>query len=83
LIWKLATPQSGSYAGRDRRSLARTIAKLQKAALFQLKAAIDIAEAGDMGKPERGLKSLRDLCANLPEGFDAPQLAEARRLLSA
>ena len=47
------------------------------------KAAIDIANAASsMGQPERGLKPLRDLCANLPEGFDAPQLAEAKRLLS-
>ena len=49
----------------------------------QLKAAIDIANAASsMGQPERGLKPLRDLCANLPEGFDAPQLVEAKRLLS-
>jgi len=63
--------------------MAVDIAKQQKAALFQLKAAIDIANAASsMGQPERGLKPLRDLCANLPEGFDAPQLAEAKQLLS-
>jgi len=59
------------------------IAKQQKAPLFQLKAAINMAgAAGEMDQPERGLQPLRDLCANLPEGFDAPQLAEAKRLLS-
>jgi class 3 adenylate cyclase/tetratricopeptide (TPR) repeat protein len=63
--------------------MAVDIAKQQNATLFQLKAAITMAgAAGEMGQPERGLQPLRDLCANLPEGFDAPQLAEAKRLLS-
>ena len=63
--------------------MAVDIAKQQNATLFQLKAAINMAgAAGEMGQPERGLQPLRDLCANLPEGFDAPQLAEAKRLLS-
>jgi predicted ATPase len=63
--------------------MAVDIAKQQNATLFQLKAAIDMANAAtSMGQPERGLRPLRDLCANLPEGFDAPQLAEAKRLLS-
>jgi len=63
--------------------MAVDIAKQQKASLFQLKAAINLAEAaGEMGQPERGLQPLRDLCANLPEGFDAPELAEAKQLLS-
>jgi predicted ATPase len=60
------------------------IAKQQQATLLHLKAAISMAEAAtSTGQPERGLQPLRDLCANLPEGFDAPQLAEAKRLLSA
>jgi tetratricopeptide (TPR) repeat protein len=64
--------------------MAMDIAEQQHATLFQLKAAIDMAEAmGAMGQPERGLKPLRDLCANFPEEFDAPQVAKARRLLSA
>ncbi len=59
------------------------IAKQQRALLFQLKAAINMAEAAaSIGQPERGLQPLRDLCANLPEGFDAPQLAEAKRHLA-
>jgi class 3 adenylate cyclase/tetratricopeptide (TPR) repeat protein len=59
------------------------IAKQQKASLYQLKAAIDMANvASSIGQSERGLKPLRDLCANLPEGFDAPQFAEAKQLLS-
>jgi tetratricopeptide (TPR) repeat protein len=63
--------------------MAVDIAKQQKAVLFQLKAAISMAAAArSMGQPERGLEFLRDLCANLPDGFDAPQLAEAKRLLS-
>ena len=63
--------------------VAMDVAKQQGATLFQLKAAINMAEAaGEMGQPERGLQPLRDLCANLPEGFDAPELAEAKRLLS-
>lgn len=63
--------------------MAVDIAKQQKATLLQLKAAISMAEATtSMGRPERGLQPLRDLCANLPEGFDAPDLIEAKRLLS-
>jgi len=63
--------------------MAVDIAKQQNAALFQLKAAIDMANAtNSMGQPEGGLQPLHDLCANLPDGFDAPQLAEAKRLLS-
>jgi hypothetical protein len=62
--------------------MAVAIAKQQKAALLQLKAAIDIANAASsMGQPETGLQPLRDFCANLPEGFDAPDLARARKLL--
>ena len=62
--------------------MALDIAKQQKATLFELKAAIDMAEAASsIGQPERGLKTLRDLCANLPEGFDAPQHAIAKALL--
>ncbi len=64
--------------------MAVDIAKQQKARLFELKAAISMADAAEkMGQPESGLQPLRDLCANLPEEFDAPQLAEAKRLLSA
>ena len=63
--------------------MAVDIAKQQKASLFQLRAAINMAEAASsIGQPERGLHALRDLCANLPEGFDAPGLAEAKRLLA-
>jgi class 3 adenylate cyclase/tetratricopeptide (TPR) repeat protein len=63
--------------------MAVDIAKQQNTTLFQLKAAINMAgAASSMDQPERGLRPLRDLCANLPEGFDAPQLAEAKRLLS-
>ena len=63
--------------------MALDVAKLQKATLFQLKAAIDLAEvASSMGQPEKGLLALRDLCANLPQEFDAPVLAEAKQLLS-
>jgi len=52
--------------------MAVDIAKQQKASLFQLKAAINIAEAASStGQPERGLQPLRDLRANLPDGFDA------------
>jgi predicted ATPase len=63
--------------------MAVDIAKQQNATLFQLKAAINMADAASsMGRSERGLQPLRDLCANLPEGFEAPQLAEGKRLLS-
>jgi predicted ATPase len=63
--------------------MAVDIAKQQKAALFQFKAAFDMANAANsMGHPERGSRPLRDLCANLPEGFDVPILAEAKQLLS-
>jgi tetratricopeptide (TPR) repeat protein len=63
--------------------MAIDVAKQQNAALFQLKAAIDMANvASSIDQPKRDLQPLRDLCANLPGGFDAPQLAEAKRLLS-
>lgn len=59
------------------------VAKQQKATFFELKAAIDLAKAaGASGQQERGLQPLRDVCTNLPEGFDAPQFAEAKRLLA-
>jgi predicted ATPase len=62
--------------------MALDIAKQQKATLFELKAAIDLAKAGSsLAQPESYLQPLRDLCANLPEAFDAPLLAEAKRLL--
>jgi hypothetical protein len=62
---------------------AMDIAKQQKALLYQLKAAIDMANAASsMGQSERGLQPLRDLCANLPAEFDAPQLAQAKQILS-
>jgi hypothetical protein len=63
--------------------MALDIAKQQKASLFELKAAISMADAADsLGQPETGLQPLRDFCANLPAEFDAPQLAEAKRFLS-
>jgi len=63
--------------------MAVDTAKQQGTPLFQLKAAINLAElANSMGQPERGLQPLRELCANLPDGFDAPQLVEAKRILS-
>ena len=62
--------------------MALDVAKQQKATLFELKAAIDLAKAGSsLAQPESYLQPLRDLCANLPEAFDAPLLAEAKRLL--
>ena len=63
--------------------MAVDVAKQQEAPLFQLKAAIDMANAASsMGQTERGLEPLRDLCANLAEGFNVPILAEAKHLLS-
>jgi hypothetical protein len=63
--------------------MAVDIAKQQGAVLFQLKAAISMAEAASsVGQKKRGMQPLRDLCANLPKGLDAPQLAEANRLLA-
>jgi class 3 adenylate cyclase/tetratricopeptide (TPR) repeat protein len=63
--------------------MAVDIAKQQKALLYQLKAAIDMANtASSMDQSERGLQPLRDLYANLPDGVDAPQVAEAKRLLA-
>jgi class 3 adenylate cyclase/tetratricopeptide (TPR) repeat protein len=63
--------------------MAVDVSKQQRAPLFQLRAAIGMAGAADSTvQPERSLQPLRDLCANLPDGFDAPELAEAKRLLS-
>jgi tetratricopeptide (TPR) repeat protein len=59
------------------------IAKQQKAALFELKAAIDMANAASSkGQSKKAIQSLRDTCANLPNGFDAPLLAKAKQILS-
>ncbi len=64
--------------------MAVEIAKQQKALLYELKAAISLAEtAVAMGQPEMGLPILRDLWVSLPDGFDAPQLEEGRQLLRA
>jgi len=63
--------------------MALDVAKQQKAVLFHLKAAISMAAAArSIGQPERGIQPLRDVCANLPEGFDAPQLEKAKQLLA-
>lgn len=63
--------------------MAVDIAKQQKATLYQLKAAINMAEAAiTIGQPETGLKPLADLCANIPEEFDALELEVAKRLLA-
>ena len=62
---------------------ALDIATRQKAPLFQLKAAINLAVAARInGQADQSLQTLRALCADLPEGFDALALAEARQLLS-
>jgi tetratricopeptide (TPR) repeat protein len=63
--------------------MAMDIAKQQKATLFELKAAIDLAQAANvLGDPETAFQPLRNFCADLPEGFDALQLAKAKQLLS-
>jgi class 3 adenylate cyclase/tetratricopeptide (TPR) repeat protein len=64
--------------------MAVDVAKQQKAPLFELKAAIDMANAASsLGLSKEAFQSLHDCYANLPEDFDAPQRAEARELLSA
>jgi hypothetical protein len=60
------------------------VAKQQNATLFQLKAAIDMANAASsIGLSNNGFQCLRDCYAGLSEEFDAPQRAQARELLSA
>jgi class 3 adenylate cyclase len=59
------------------------IAKQQRAALFQLRAGVDLVRlAQSFGDRERRVWQLRDLCANLPANFDVPDLAEAKQLLA-
>lgn len=59
------------------------IAHQQGATLFQLRAAIDLANATRSTRGgEKYLKLLRETCVNLPEQFDAALLGEAKRLLS-
>ena len=61
---------------------ALAIATQQKAPLFQLKAAISLVGAARItGQVDQSLQTLRALCADLPAGFDALELAEARQLL--
>ena len=71
-----------SVSERSRRTRVRRgdTARKQSATLFQLKAAIELAGAD---KSESGAQYLRDLCANLPADFDAPDITEAKRLLAA
>ncbi len=61
---------------------ALAIATQQKAPLFQLRAAISLTIAARItGQANQSLQTLQALCANLPVGFDALELAEARQLL--
>jgi hypothetical protein len=79
----LLRPDSANEDAMNSFQLAIDIAKQQKAALFELKVGIDMANAArSKGQSKKAIQSLRDTCANLPESFDAPQLAEAKRLLS-
>jgi len=60
------------------------VARQQGAALFELRAALSLMKAGAArGRAAEGQQSLRAICADLPPEFDAPELADARRLLSA
>jgi predicted ATPase len=62
--------------------MAADVAKQQNAVLFQLKAAMSMAAAANsLGQSERGLRPLRELWTNLPDGFEARELAEAKQLL--
>jgi len=63
--------------------MAIDVAKQQDATVLELKAAISLAEAErSIGQAEKGMASLRDICASLPKEFDAPQLAKAKAMLS-
>jgi tetratricopeptide (TPR) repeat protein len=62
---------------------ALDIARAQQATVLEVRAAIGLARAGiALRRPGEGLGLLRELCASLPSAFDAPELREARELLS-
>jgi class 3 adenylate cyclase/predicted ATPase len=74
------------HADEAMRSLhtALEVARQQGAALFELRAVLTLAKAaGAQGRAAEGLQSLRAVCADLPPEFDAPELEEARQLLTA
>jgi predicted ATPase len=59
------------------------IARQQGAVSLQLRAAMSIARFwASAGRPENGIASLRETYATFTEGFDTPDLVEARQLLS-
>jgi class 3 adenylate cyclase/predicted ATPase len=59
------------------------VAKQQHATVLELRATMSLARAAiAVGRPTEGLKPLGDLCAALPAGFDANDLAEARQVLA-
>lgn len=63
---------------------ALAIATQQKAPLLQLKAATSLVDAArSTPQAVQCRETLRALCADLPEGFDALELANARQLLLA
>ena len=75
----------GSHQDEAMRSLrtAVDVARQQGATLLEMKAAMSLARAAAaIGRPAEGIAPLRALCAALPAGFDAPDLAEAKQLLS-
>ncbi len=64
--------------------MALATAKQQQATIFQLRAAMSMVEGASLiGSGDVGLRELRALCAELPEDFDAPELAKARQVLAA
>jgi len=59
------------------------IARVQHATVLGVRAAISLARAGiAQRRPGDGVDLLRELCTSLPSAFDAPELREARQLLS-
>src|SRR5262249_27265081 len=59
------------------------IARVQHATVLEARAAISLARAEiALHRPSEGVNALSELCASLPSTFDAPELREARELLS-
>jgi hypothetical protein len=59
------------------------VAHAQSATMLEVRAVMSFARAAiGQGRPGEGLGALRAICASLPSTFDAPELREAKELLS-
>jgi len=62
---------------------AVAVAKQQGSTLFELRAAASLARAAiELGRPEKSIGALREVCSNLPRDFESDDLSGAREILA-